>query len=101
MTTITQPKLPSENPALFEDNRHLPPDALVHSQHEGVQHADPRLLGGKGAALARLVEAELPVPPFVVVTTSGARACLDEAILQQLAVVQKAEKAAAILAAVS
>lgn len=59
------------------------------------------MLGGKAAALARLYAEGLPVPPYIVVTTSGARAAIDDAAWQRLEQVKDAQEAAASLVGVT
>lgn len=90
MTTSTQPHVSTA------DNL-LDPNSLVTPSHPAAQSADPLLLGGKAAALARLYDAGLPVPPFVVVTTAGARIAIDEAIWQKLSAASTAKDAAQLL----
>ena len=92
MTTTTRSK------ASHVDVTHLPPESLVTADHPLAQTAEASLLGGKAAALARLHGAGLPVPSYLVVTTSGARVALDDATWQQLSHASDAKIAAAALA---
>ncbi|MCC6456817.1 MAG: phosphoenolpyruvate synthase [Caldilineaceae bacterium] len=92
MTTSTRPQVvPNLLLSLFPD------DTLVGPDHPASQQADPRLLGGKAAALARLYAAGLPVPPYLVVTTTGARAAMEDAIWLQLGKAVDAQAAAVAL----
>jgi pyruvate,water dikinase len=51
--------------------------------------------------LARLYDAGLPVPSYVVLTTAGARAALDDVTWQRLAQMEDAEAATALLQGVT
>jgi phosphohistidine swiveling domain-containing protein len=72
-------------------------DHLITPEHPAAQRADPALLGGKAAALAQLYAAGLPVPPFVVVTTAGGRASLDDASGAEVSLTLSAEAVAKIV----
>ena len=97
MTTTTLPQsaiLPNATDNL------LHPDPLVTPAHPAARRAEPRLLGGKAAALARLYEAGFPVPPYIVVTTEGAKEALEATVGQKLAPMMDAQDAAQLLAQV-
>src|SRR4051794_790648 len=78
MTTTIQPQLSN----LSSD---LPLDSLAGPSHPAALEGNVQLLGGKAASLARLYTAGLPMPAFVVVTTSGARAAIGADLWRQLA----------------
>ncbi len=50
----------------------------------GAERPDPDALGGKGAALGRLVEERFPVPPTAVVTVEAYRAVVEAAEVRAL-----------------
>ena len=91
------PKTPTD--VIASSDAALP--ALVTPDHAAAQCADVHLLGGKAAALARLYAAGMPVPAYVVVTTAGARAMLDDASWQALTDASDANAATAALAHVA
>ena len=58
------------------------PDSSDHiAWFDAICKTDVALVGGKGANLGEMTNAEIPVPPGFVVTTSAYQRCLDEAEL--------------------
>ncbi len=97
-TALPQVNTLTNSPSERERAARVP---LVTPQHPAAHAADARMLGGKAAALARLYAAGLPVPPYVVVTTAGARAAIGDAMWQQIAAAPDATTVAALLAKVA
>ncbi len=64
---------------------------LFAGKHD-IQH-----LGGKAHALAALRDADLPIPPWFVVTPAAFRNCLSEAQYNELLVAEQVEQFSAIL----